>query len=408
MLDVRWSTDVLWYGAGALFLMMVMTLIPVIGYSRMSIVNLKQSQAKNKRSLWKKLYLDLVCLAVALYGYYSFSRSQRQMMEQVLTGETLDPLLYLSSSLFLLGCGLLVLRLQPLLLRLIFRIGKNHMSPGPYVAFVEGIRGAQKKEFIMLFMILTVALGIHNTTVARTIVANAEKNAGYATGADLVLKEAWQNNSAMVPAGESVSYVEPDYGKYDTVPGMAGHSRVLNMRISIDRKSPDMQLMGIVTDEFAQVAQMPEELLPYEFYDYLNVLASSANAVLVSENYMTRLGYRLGDTISIPDRKDGTIRLKIKGFFNYWPSYSPLSYSLSGDGSLSVEDNYLMVANLAMLEQEQGKVPYEIWFRAQESTDGVYSWLEEHTEVKLTKLVDLGRSGRKPAAIPCFRGPTGF
>lgn len=232
----------------------------------------------------------------------------------------------------------------------------------------------------MLFMILTVALGIHNTTVARTIVANAEKNAGYTTGADLVLKEAWQDNSAMVPTGESVSYVEPDYGKFDTIPGMAVHSKVLNMRISIDRKSPDMRLMGIVTDEFARVAQMPEALLPYEFYDYLNVLASSANAVLVSENYMTKLGYRLGDTISIPDRKDGTIRLKIKGFFNYWPSYSPLSYSLNSDGSLLVEDNYLMVVNLAMLEQEQGKVPYEVWFRAKEGTDEIYPWLKEHSE----------------------------
>lgn len=38
---------------------------------------------------------------------------------------------------------------------------------------------------------------------------------------------------------------------------------------------------------------------------------------------MTRLGYRLGDTISIPDRSGGTIRLKIKGFFDYWPSYNP-------------------------------------------------------------------------------------
>lgn len=53
------------------------------------------------------------------------------MMEQVLTGETLDPLLYLSSSLFLLGCGLLVLRLQPLLLRIIFRLGKTGWRPVP-------------------------------------------------------------------------------------------------------------------------------------------------------------------------------------------------------------------------------------------------------------------------------------
>ena len=408
VLQVKWSADVLWYAGGALLLLLVMTLIPVVGYSRVSIVNLKQSQSKSRRSLWKKLYLDLICLGLALYGYYSFSRSRQQMMEQVLTGETLDPLLYLSSSLFLLGCGLLVLRLQPLLLRLVFALGKKDMAPASYVAFVEGIRGARKREFIMLFMILTVALGIHNTTVARTIVANAEKNAGYATGADLVLKEAWKDNSAMVTAGEPVTYTEPDYGKYDTLPGMEAHTRVLNMRVSIGRKSPDMQLLGIDTGGFARVARMPEGLLPYDYYDYLNVLASSANAVLVSENFMTRLDYKLGDTFSIPDREGGTIRLKIKGFFNYWPSYSPQRYSLNNDGSLQVEENYLIVANLAMLEQEQGKVPYEVWFRAQENTDGLYSWLEEHPEVRLTRLVDLGEVREETRSDTLFQGTNGI
>lgn len=407
-LRVTWSADVLWYAGAALLMMMVMTLIPVIGHSRISIVNLKQSQAKRKRSLWKKLYLDIICLAVALYGYYSFSRNQQQMMEQVLTGETLDPLLYLSSSLFLLGCSLLALRLQPLLLRLVFALGRKRMAPAPYVAFVEGIRGAQKKEFIMLFMMLTVALGIHNTTVARTIVANAEKNAGYTTGADLVLKEVWKDNSSMIPAGEPVTYTEPDYGKYDMVEGMEAHTRVLNMQISIGRKSPDMQLMGIITDEFARVARMPEDLLPYDFYDYLNVLASSANAVLVSENFMTRLDYHLGDTLVIPDREGGSIRLKIRGFFDYWPSYSPYSYELNNDGSLLQKDNYLIVANLAMLEQEQGQIPYEIWFKAGDTTEGIYSWLEDNPGVRLTKFADLEEVKEETRSDTLFQGTNGI
>lgn len=408
-LQVTWSADVLWYAGAALLMMMVMTLIPVIGFSRISIVNLKQSQAKKRRSLWKKLYLDIICLAVALYGYYSFSRNQQQMMEQVLTGETLDPLLYLSSSLFLLGCSLLALRLQPLLLRLVFGLGRKRMAPASYVAFVEGIRGAQKKEFIMLFMMLTVALGIHNTTVARTIVANAEKNAGYATGADLVLKEVWKDNSSYVKAsGEPFTYIEPDYGKFDTIKGMASHTRVLNMDTSIGKRYPDMQLMGVITNEFAQIARMPEGLLPYDFYDYLNVLASSANAVLVSENFMTRLDFHLGDTLVIPDREGGDIRLKIRGFFDYWPSYSPYSYELNNDGSLHQKDNYLIVANLAMLEQEQGKIPYEIWFKAGDTTEGIYSWLEENPGVKLTKFSDLEEVNEEIRSDTLFQGTNGI
>lgn len=407
-LQVTWSGDILLYAAVAMLLLMVMTLIPVISYSRVSIVNLKQSQAKKKRSLWKKMYLDVICLAVSLYGYYSFARNQSTMMEQVMTGETLDPLLYLSSSLFLLGCGLMALRLQPLILQLIFRMGRKRMSPAPYVAFVDGIRGAQKKEFIMLFMILTVALGIHNTTVARTIVANAEKNTGYVTGADLVMKEVWKDNSSMLPEGEAITYTEPDYGKYSTIPGLVSHTRVLDMKISISRKSPDMQLMGIITNEFAEIAQMPEGLLPYDFYDYLNVLASSENAVLVSENFMTKLDYHLGDTISIPNREGGVIRLKIKGFFNYWPTYSPYRYSLASDGSLLEQDNYLLVANLNYLEQEQGMVPYEIWCKTDDSTEGVYEWLEEHPTVKLTMFTDLEEVKEETCNDTLFQGTNGI
>ena len=406
-LSVKWSADVLWYAGAALLLMMVMTLIPVIGYSRVSIVNLKQSQTKKKNSLWKKMYLDVICLAVSLYGYYSFSRSQQQVMEQVLTGETLDPLLYLSSSLFLLGCGLLALRLQPLLLSLLFRVGRKRMAPASYVAFVEGTRGARKKEFIMLFMILTVALGIHNTTVARTIVANAEKNADYVTGADLALKEVWKN---IARPGENPIYLEPDYGKYDTIPNMTFHTRVLITPIGT-RREGDIRLMGIVTEEFAKVARMPEGLLPYDFYDYLNVLASSSTAALVSENYMTKLDYKLGDNLTVVDKQGNEIRVKIKGFFNYWPSYVPYSYSLNSDGSLEIKDQYLVVANMAMLEQkqgEQGKIPYEIWFLAQDGTDGLYPWLEEHPQVKLTGLVDLGEVREEIRNDTLFQGTNGI
>ncbi len=44
----------------------------------------------------------------------------------------------------------------------------------------------------MVFLMLTVALGIFNATVARTILSNSESNIRYETGATLVLKEQWR------------------------------------------------------------------------------------------------------------------------------------------------------------------------------------------------------------------------
>lgn len=48
----------------------------------------------------------------------------------------------------------------------------------------------------MVFLMVTVALGLFNATAARTIEDNAERNTRYSIGADVVLQEAWRDNQA--------------------------------------------------------------------------------------------------------------------------------------------------------------------------------------------------------------------
>lgn len=386
-LTIRYTPDVIVYAAGAVLVTVVLTLIPVIQYSRITIVKLKQSGARQKKSLWKRVYLDIICLAISLYGYWSFSRNSGGVMEQVLTGETLDPLLYLSCSLFLLGFGLFALRLQPILLQGIFRLRKKGLSPASYVAFSDAIRGGKRMEFIILFMILTVALGIQDTTVARTIVANAENNAAYISGADVVLKEAWKNNAATAASVDAITYTEPDYGRFSVIEGIEATARVYWTGMDLPKINQSARIMGIYTGEFASVTDMPGGLLPYDYYDYLNVMASGDNVVLVSENFMTKLGYKLGDVLQMPNG-DSSVRMVIRGFFNYWPSYSPTSYNLNADGTMTEADNYLIVANLGYLQKELGVKPYEVWMRVGNSSEALYEYVEAE-ELQLSKLQDL-------------------
>ena len=69
---------------------------------------------------------------------------------------------------------------------------------------------------VMLFMILTVSLGMYHATVARTILQNAKDNAEYLSGADVVMKEVWTDNSAFAKVGMDVEfqYYEPDYSSF--------------------------------------------------------------------------------------------------------------------------------------------------------------------------------------------------
>ena len=46
----------------------------------------------------------------------------------------------------------------------------------------------------MIFLILTMAMGIFSAQAARTINANAEEKIRYATGADIVFQEKWTSN----------------------------------------------------------------------------------------------------------------------------------------------------------------------------------------------------------------------
>ena len=158
VLEVTYTRDVFLYAMFAVILSMFITIIPAFQHSKTTIVAMKQGEYKKKKSLWKRLYLDLICIGIAIYGYQLFARNQSSMVEQILTGKSLDPLLYLSSSLFLFGFGLLAVRIQPIFLKLLFLCRKHKGKPASYVSFLYAIRSGKKQEFHMLFMILTLSI----------------------------------------------------------------------------------------------------------------------------------------------------------------------------------------------------------------------------------------------------------
>lgn len=409
-LEIRFTADVILYAAGAVVLSVIMTTIPVLSYSGLSIVNLKQSRSRQKKSFWKKMYLDVILLAISLYGFYSFKRSESQMVEDVLAGNSLDPLLYISFSLFILGAGLFCARIQPLLLKGGFGLFKNHMKPSTYASVLSTIRTGAKQEFIILFLILTVAIGISDTTIARTIVLNAVNNSRHVVGADIALKEKWENNQASVFRDPSLdlTYSEPDFDKYQTIPGVTEATQVLVTEGTVVGSDVETTIMGIKAQGFYNVTVMDDDLLPYSYVEYLNVLSADSQAVLVSENFMIKQGYKLGDVIYY-ENPDGSRGMGlIYGFFGYWPTYEPESYSINEDGGVEVTDQYMIVANFSYLKSKWGDYPYEVWLDVEDEGEGFYEWLEEHPGLSLTKLEDMATKEREIIQDTMFQGTNGI
>lgn len=411
-LSIRFTGDIIIYAAGAVLLSVIMTTIPVISYSGLSIVNVKRSRSRAKKALWKKLYLDIILLAISLYGYYSFNRSSSQMVEDVMTGKSLDPLLYISFSLFILGAGLFCARIQPLILKGTFALMKNRMKPSTYASVLGTIRTGGKQEFIILFLILTMSIGISDTTIARTIVLNAVNNTRHTMGAEIVVKEKWENNQASVFRDPSVQlkYIEPDFNKYQTIPGVENATPVLvSTGATVGGKDGlSVTVMGIKTQGFYKVTAMDDDLLPYSYVDYLNVLSADPQAVIVSENFMVKQGYQLGDIISYTNADGFKSMGLIYGFFTYWPTYQTQSYYTAEDGSVVATDEYMIVANLSYLEDKWGDYPYEVWMDVTDEGEGFYEWVGGQSKLALTKLDDMTVKETEIIGDTMFQGTNGI
>ena len=384
-LDTQINSTVLLYGAAAALLSVLAMVLPVLRRSKTTIVSHKQGRnhRRSDRPLWQKLGLDVILLGVSLYGLYSFNGQKEALSQKVLEGASLDPLLFLSSSLFMIAAGLLALRVLPAVVWLVFTPFKKLWSPALYASFLRILRTRRSQGFIVVFLVITIALGVFNADAARTINGNKEDNLRYEIGADLVLQEKWSDNSASLTDNPNLDlvYNEPDYGRFLAMDGVQSCAKVLTDSVSVSVSGgtlKNVQLMAINTKAFGQTIWMKEGLNPYPINAYLNAISQNSRGVLVSRNAQTDFGMKLGDVISYKMSSGESIRGTICGFVDYFPSYAPVTYAKGTDGLYRETPNYLVVANLSQVQAECGVTPYEVWIKTNGSTDFIYDFAEEN------------------------------
>ena len=410
-LQVKITPDVILYGIVALTIAVLVTVIPVIKYSKVSIVQLKQKSKSKTKPIWQRLYLDVVVLLVSLYGLYVFNNQKEELAKKVLSGEALDPLLFLSSSLFILGAGLLALRLQPLFIKLLFMIGKKIWKPANYVSFLPVLRTGSKQYFIMIFLILTVALGMFYATIARTILANTEENLRYKIGSDIVIKEVWNSNEDFLKVDPSIQlqYDEPDFNRFWEIDGVDSVAKVYtadSINVSLSKNNINAKVMAIDTKEFGETTDVKSDILPIPYRQYLNTLAKNPNAVLVSSNFK-KLGLKVGDRINFSNYKEANINATVFGFFDYWPSYIPKSTVLLDDGTAEVRENYLIISHFSTTIQRWGLRPYEVWVKMDGPTSSFYNYVTDNN-LKLSKYLATDEELKDIRNETLFQGTNGI
>ncbi|NLN64535.1 MAG: ABC transporter permease [Clostridiaceae bacterium] len=379
------------YSAAAAILFMLFMLVPVMKASTASIVEYKRRITRySDKPFWQKFYLDLLVLAVCGYGYYNFQNRQDILGMTGLSGTELsvDPLLFFISTFFILGMSLLFLRLYPLLIRLVFRLGSRWWNPVLYFSLVNGSKADRNQQSIMLFIILALSFGIINANQARTINSNTFDKVMYHIGAEVVI-EPYNNlkhqtgSPVMDSYGEvpetfsqPTQYLEPPYDTYRKIEGYESITRVL-----VDDKASvisgrdsirDVRLLGVTPHEFGKTAWFRNDLLPYHLNEYLNMLSKSPMACFLSSNIKEQFNIREGDNLFIRLGGGDSLEFTVYGFLDYFPSCNPYKeMKLKATDETKVSNAYFAVINHVYVMKKLPAAPYEIWLKKKDGiTDG--------------------------------------
>ncbi|MCD1261698.1 ABC transporter permease [Paenibacillus athensensis] len=425
-MDVELNREAFRYALIAVGASIVMTLLPVVLATRVSIVGHKITLARQGRmSFAHKIFIDVILMALSIYLLQSFHRRMSDLVSLGLDSVDLkvDPLLFVVPALFVLASGLLLLRVYPWLIRLVYWLGRKWWPPYLYSTLLQVGRSTTQYQFIMMFLILTMATGLFSASAARTMNQNIEDKIRYATGADITLRTMWQNDAPPpAPSGpgappadsggvkelKRVQYTEPPFLLYSQLPGVESAARVFRKQaatVTIGKEVLETDLMGIDTDAFGRTAWLRDGLLDHDFYAYLNVMASNPRAVLISRSVADELQVQPGDKVSVGwSGVDGSTAI-VYGIIDYWPSWNPNPALGSGETAANKETKtkvpHLVVGHLSFIQNNLAVEPYDVWLKMkpEASSQALYEALKQKnmpiTEIHDTKQ-QLVRSKNDP------------
>lgn len=403
-LPVELSPKSLYYALIAAIASVVMIMIPVYRASGRNIVVHKQETARSEGKVqWYIVLFEVVVLAISIYGLYVFNRRQEEMVALDIdsTDLMIDPSLFFMPALFMIGLGLVALRVYPLVLRLIYKIGEKIWPVSLYSTFLQVSRSTKQYKFLMLFLVMTIGMGVFSASAARTINTNLEEQLLYQNGAEVSMRVRWESSQLPTMASptqiqtdnlgtstEPVIYSEPPFDPIVNLSQVEQATKVfIKNQVTVAdgvRSVHYPTLMAIEPKQFGEVAWFKPSLLPYHWYQYLNLLATEQSAILISKKFSDSFGIKEGDYVTISWSGSDTGEFVVYGVIDYWPTFNPLE---TGEGSA---EGSLIVANLPYVQNTLGLEPYDVWLKLKEdaSRETFYKEIEE-AQIPVTSLNDV-------------------
>ena len=391
----RFVWQMLVYAVAAAVIMVLFITVPVWKKSKDAISERSRERISKKKPLWEKCFIDVILLALSAYLLYNYNKQKSTLAISVLENRSIDPVMILDNSLFIFAAALLCVRLTGLIILLVDRLFKKRFSPAMYASFLQLKRTRNNQGFLAVFLIMTVAGGIFDANMARTMNSNMEKRIVYNVGCDAIYNEDFRLRIQKNKDGSvNWMYDEPDFGKYESLKNEGicdGVTRVLeDERVDISAGSgsvSDAYLMAINTKEFGETAKLQsdqnDDINDAHWFNYLNELAKEPDGVIISSNLAKDLGLKDGDSLNysryVPEAVDddqiyASENAKVCAIVKGFPGYERYTYETDAEGNVTEQEKYLIVANYATVVEKFGMTPYSVWMNLSKgkTVDDIY------------------------------------
>ncbi|MHB1485296.1 MAG: ABC transporter permease [Saccharofermentanales bacterium] len=367
------STLVVLFDVIACFIVIITMLIPSLIASRTNIVNRKTGNStKSHTPFWKKYNLDFALLAVTGYGYYNLSSRQKTLVTQNITADQLpvEPLTFLILFAFIIASGLLFIRLYPILISLISSVRNDIWSASLYSSFKKVVDIKDKEQFLILFIIITMSLGIFNANTAQTINRNINDNILYAGSADMVVIPYPEKSRIEINMNDPHLVQKPIFSAYNDLRGVRATSiismaKTPQIYANLQQSTDKLKMIGIDPKTYSEVVWSRPDMLDKHINHYLNLLVKNPESCIITKNIADEMGLKTGDFVQINTNEYGYggFTLKIAAIVVIWPSSV---YSPDNDGNVSQDQ--LIVTDSFTLENKYQDVLYQVLLKTEKGT----------------------------------------
>ena len=357
-------------------------ILPIIKASKNTVLTNKGKGNASKKNFVEKYFLDIIILGIAVYLLYNYTKQRDTMITEIMAGKTMDPMILIDSELFTFGAAFLLIRLTRLVITAIYKMGKKKWKPETLAAFLEVIKTRRKSWVISLFLIITIAMGIYNANLAKTVNANKRERLVNDIGTDCVMTPL----SRVVASGnerEAWTVSTPEYSSLLKLKeeGLATEmTRVYRTnKLNIQTKKgkvKDAELLGVDTKGIGKSSTFDIMNNDHHWFDDLNALASVSNGAVISKNMADDYGVKVGDTLELKlesaysdgDKTIYAMNVQVVGVLDTFQSFNQYFYTDNVTGTKDENERGLVVINEAEMKLGYGELPPEVWMKL---ADGV-------------------------------------